>query len=396
MKKIICIFLATVLLLAGVPSVSAGNDNSVSFNDVPSDAWYKSGVDYCVSKGYFSGTGGNSFTPDKNLTREQFVTVLFYFAGYSISDWKGDTGYSDAPSDAWYAPYVKWAKTLGITSGIGNGKFGVGNDITREQFCKLLMNYANSLGINVYVKANISNYTDANQVSDWAVEAIRWAVNKGIMSGTSANTLSPKEITTRAQATRLFMQFDKIVNAGKVCKHVYDCKIIKSETATTTGTVKCVCKKCYHATTVTIAATGEVEKPSCEKNGHSYGEWVTVTEATKDKAGEKVRTCTVCGKEEKQEISKLSTNNSTRPINNNPSANIPKICTLCAGRGKSICGSCGGSGRSSAPRYSPTYNPIGGGFVPYVPSTPTYLPCASCSGTGCSTCPLCNGTGFRF
>ena len=177
------------------------------FADVPTGSWYQNSVYYCVAYGLFGGMGGNNFAPLNSLTREQFMQVLFNFAGEDKNKWSGSTGFNDAPAGQWYSPAIKWARVSGVTNGMGGGNFGLGVQISREQFASLLMNYASSCGLDVSKKVNLKGYSDFSEVSSWAVNGLQWAVAEGIISGTSATMLSPKMIANRATATMIFMNF---------------------------------------------------------------------------------------------------------------------------------------------------------------------------------------------
>ena len=89
--------------------------------------------------------------------------------------------------------------------------FGPNDAVTREQAVKILYTYAQKQGADVSAQDALDSYTDAGTVSSWAQNAMRWAVAKGVVSGTSSNTLAPRGTTTRAQAAQLSMRFFEIV-----------------------------------------------------------------------------------------------------------------------------------------------------------------------------------------
>lgn len=182
---------------------------SSDFSDVPSGAWYEKSVKYCAENGFIGGMGDGIFNPLGELTREQFMQILFNFAGQHSDNWYGKTGFSDVPEGKWYSPAVKWAYSKKITSGVSAGKFGVGIKITREQFATLLMNYAAKMGKNTQKRTNLSKYKDAGKISDWALPAMKWAVAEKLISGTSKNTLSPETVANRATAATIFMNYNK-------------------------------------------------------------------------------------------------------------------------------------------------------------------------------------------
>ncbi len=181
------------------------------FVDVDRGAWYFEGVMYVAEKGYMNGTNAEktTFSPDMKFTREQFVQLLFNIEGVSAADYAGDTGFSDVPAGQWYSAAVKWANEAGVTSGIGNGKFGLGGEVTREQLAKFLMNYAEMKGKDISKRADLSEFTDSAQVSDWATDAASWAVAEGFLgsTSTSAKVLSPTRVAVRSEIAKVTMTY---------------------------------------------------------------------------------------------------------------------------------------------------------------------------------------------
>jgi len=184
------------------------------FPDVPLEGqWYSEGVYYCAAKGYITGTDKGEFNPNGKLTREQFVVILARVAGADL------TQYTESPfadvvvkdSTMWYAPSVIWAYENEFVNGVGDGsKFGVGQNMTREQLATMFFRYAKANGVNVEAKADLSDFADAAKVGSWAKEACEWAVEAGLIGSTSttAKTLAPQMTVTRAQAAKIFMSYD--------------------------------------------------------------------------------------------------------------------------------------------------------------------------------------------
>lgn len=175
------------------------------FVDVAEDAWYYDAVQYVNENGLMDGTSPNLFSPNVTTTRGMIVTILYRLEG--APDVTGTNIFTDVDEDAWFADAVLWANTNGIVSGYGNGLFGPNNTITREQMAAVLYRYAQYKGYDTAAKADLSGYTDAAQVSDWAVDAICWANAEGLISGTSPTTLTPKGGATRAQAAAILARF---------------------------------------------------------------------------------------------------------------------------------------------------------------------------------------------
>lgn len=187
-----------------------------SFDDIKKDAWYAEGVRYCIEKGHMAGTSATTFTPNGNLTREQFVTILARVASADLSSYYNkESIFTDVivkSSTEWYYPAIAWANENGFVNGIGNGKFGVGQDISREQIATMFFRYAESNGKNVTGRTDLSQYTDSAKISSWANDACSWAVSAGLLSSTDTKklVLAPKMTVTRAQAAKIFMSYDNI------------------------------------------------------------------------------------------------------------------------------------------------------------------------------------------
>lgn len=195
---------------------TAEKDVLDSFKDVNKDAWYAPGVRYCVENGYMAGTSSTAFTPNGDLTREQFVTILARVAGADLDPYYNkESVFTDVKvktSTEWYYPAIAWANENGFVNGIGNGRFGVGQDISREQIATMFFRYAETNGKSVDGRADLSQYTDGEKISSWAKDASAWAINAGLLGSTDSKKLvfAPKMTVTRAQAAKIFMSYDEI------------------------------------------------------------------------------------------------------------------------------------------------------------------------------------------
>ena len=135
------------------------------------------------------------------MSRGMLATVLDTLEGRPDQALTG--GYSDVSSDAWYAGGVAWAAENGIASGYGDGQFGPDDSITREQFVVMLWKYAGSPKAD----SQSLDFTDADQASGYAKEALCWAVEQGILSGYTVGQLIPGGTATRAQAAQMLKNF---------------------------------------------------------------------------------------------------------------------------------------------------------------------------------------------
>lgn len=194
------------------------------FIDLKSDAWYINAVQYVYEKGIMSGVGNNSFDPAGVVTREQMVQVLYEIANGKEGNPYADTGFTDVKKGRWYTPAVKWAKLHNITAGIGNGVFGLGKPLTREQLAVFIMNYAEKSGCEIYTYSDIKKYHDANCISSWAVKGMSFCLGQGIFNGKGDSMLDPRGYATRAELAQVIMKFGYWLDEHNAYRLVINCK----------------------------------------------------------------------------------------------------------------------------------------------------------------------------
>ena len=183
-------------------------EQPLPFTGVDETAWYYDGVRYVYEKGLMTGTSAAAFSPGTTTSRSMVAAILWRMAGSPQVDYIMD--YADVEQGQWYSEAVRWAASEGIVGGYGNGTFGTNDPITREQLAVMLYRFAQKQGYDVSVgeNTNILSYTDAAQVSEWAIPALQWACGGGLITGTGdGSTLTPQGDTTRAEAAVLLMRF---------------------------------------------------------------------------------------------------------------------------------------------------------------------------------------------
>nr|WP_275052470.1 S-layer homology domain-containing protein [Collinsella tanakaei] len=151
------------------------------FSDVTHDDWFHDTVDWALDNGIFHGYNDTSFAPNDTLTREQAATVMYnYFGGAAGSP---GSGLPDVEGDEWYTDAVNWAVENSIMTGYSDsGEFGIGNGLSREQFCTVIVK-AMGADLSDVDLSVLDRFTDADSVSYWAKPAVAWAVQNGLMNG---------------------------------------------------------------------------------------------------------------------------------------------------------------------------------------------------------------------
>lgn len=177
------------------------------FNDVKEDEWYYDAVEFVNEEGLFKGMAENVFGADISMTRGMATEVLYRLSG-ATSD-KNST-FDDVPENSYYSKAIAWAQDIGIVQGIGDKKFEPDREITREEFVVILYRYAKYTKADVTAEFDLSDYEDYKDISDSAVEAFRWAVQGGIIKGVSEDSIAPQKDATRAEAATIIVRFCKM------------------------------------------------------------------------------------------------------------------------------------------------------------------------------------------
>ena len=160
-------------------------DNAKSFNDM-ADHWAKDAVEFASSRELFNGVGNGAFGPDRSMTRGMVSTVLARLAG-------ADT----AGGETWYAKGTVWAVENGISDGTAPEQ-----PVTREQLAAMLYRYAGSPAVSGEL-----GFDDADSISAWARDAVRWCVDNGILNGVGGNRMTPQDLARRGQVAAMLMRF---------------------------------------------------------------------------------------------------------------------------------------------------------------------------------------------
>ena len=144
-KKMLSLTLALILAMSLATTAFAA-EGVGGFTDVPSGAWYTEELAYALENGYVSGTSAVSFSPDANVSRAQFVTMLGRMLDVNTADYTAKK-FDDVDPGSWYGPYVSWAAEKGYVNGISVKEFAPNNNITFEQMGAILSNYITKSGV---------------------------------------------------------------------------------------------------------------------------------------------------------------------------------------------------------------------------------------------------------
>ena len=173
------------------------------FTDVAEGDWFYESVRYVSGGGLMNGTSGDRFSPSLDTSRGMLATILWRQAG--APETRGTTPFQDVAPGAYYAEAVAWGVERGILQGYDNGCFGPDDPITREQLAALLYRFARVQGLDAAAVGDLSGFAD--QPSEWAAEAVRWAVGAKILSGRDGGVLDPRGRASRAETAAMLTRF---------------------------------------------------------------------------------------------------------------------------------------------------------------------------------------------
>lgn len=181
------------------------------FTDVNENDWYYEGVRYVTERKLMNGVSEKDFAPNEGFTRAMLVTVLY--RAENEPDVEEGIPFSDIDAEAYYKDAVIWAKKSEIVTGVSEIEFAPDKNITREDIAVILLRYASFKSFaEEKGETVIEKFADYEMISDYARDAVSWAVNIGLMQGKTENTLNPKDSATRAEITLMLQRFIEINN----------------------------------------------------------------------------------------------------------------------------------------------------------------------------------------
>lgn len=178
------------------------------FADVNAGDWFYRDVLFSYEKGLMSGMDAAAFAPYANTTRAQIAVIFYRMEGSPAVE--GENSFTDVVRDsgtAWFYDAVTWAQQNGIMGGYDNSSFAPNDPITREQLAAIFYRYAQYKGYDTTQGGMaIREFGDYESISDYAMSAMAWAVNTGLVKGDS-NLLYPNDTATRAEIAAMLHRF---------------------------------------------------------------------------------------------------------------------------------------------------------------------------------------------
>ncbi|MDE6993562.1 MAG: S-layer homology domain-containing protein [Lachnospiraceae bacterium] len=206
-KKMLSLALALILSVSLMPSAFAA-EGVGGFTDVPSGAWYTEELAYALEKGFVSGTSASSFSPDANVSRAQFVTMLGRMLDVNTADYTAKK-FDDVDPSSWYGPYVSWAAEEGYVNGISVKEFAPNNNITFEQMGAILSNYIDKSGVVLTPSWNVFEYSDFDSVSPWAQSSMAMMELYDLLPVSADGAVRPSSSVTRSEAVVSLVRLSK-------------------------------------------------------------------------------------------------------------------------------------------------------------------------------------------
>ncbi|MCL2577737.1 MAG: S-layer homology domain-containing protein [Defluviitaleaceae bacterium] len=177
------------------------------FNDVPMNAWFHDFVTVVHHFGLMHGVGYRTFDPQGSMTRAMFIQVLANLEEANLGAFgAGTAAFNDIAPGDWFYPAVQWAQSVGITTGVGEGRFAPNASVTREEMARLLNNYATFRNISLPRNAT-TPFTDAGAISSWAVDDVAAIQAAGIIGGYPDGSFGPRRTATRAEVATIFAMY---------------------------------------------------------------------------------------------------------------------------------------------------------------------------------------------
>ena len=184
---------------------------SLPYIDVSESDWYYGAIKYAYDNGLMIGDG-DIFEPLTPLTRAEMVQILYNLEGKPQGNFTSD--FDDVEYGQWYTDAINWAASVKVGNGDGDGNFRPDEYVSREEMAQFMYNYAKYKGYSLAGEADLGQFTDGGDISDWAVDTMKWAVDNKIFIGNGDGTITPLADTIRGEAAQIVTNFHKNIVLG--------------------------------------------------------------------------------------------------------------------------------------------------------------------------------------
>lgn len=212
-KKLLSLILSGVMI-ASVTTIPVSAVDVSNFNDVSDNSWYYDSVKFVAERDYMNGTAASVFSPENDMTRAMFVTILSRIEGIR-SDNGVTSAFTDVKTGMWYTGAVVWASQNGLVKGYNSSVFGTDDSITRQDIAVMIDRYADFKGYTFVQKSEIDSFKDVSDVSGYAAEAVEMCRVTGLFQGYPDGTLKPKENVSRAEVAALIQRLSTMIEENK-------------------------------------------------------------------------------------------------------------------------------------------------------------------------------------
>lgn len=190
----------------GTTTPTAAPGTTTGFTDLGDVEWAQEAINHLASLGIINGMGDGTFAPNDNVTREQFAKMIVMCMGYTVND-SATSSFSDVVAGEWYAPFVAAAANNNLITGFEDGTFGVGQNITRQDMAVIIYRALGSPN-----PSSTGSFSDDAEIGDYARLAVYSLVEIGIINGMGDGTFAPQATATRAQAAQMLNGFYNYIN----------------------------------------------------------------------------------------------------------------------------------------------------------------------------------------
>lgn len=177
-------------------------ENKAVFSDAPRSHWANVYIEFCYKNNIMTGDGAGNFRPDENITRKEFVKTIL--SAFAIDTSASDSEFEDVDKNDWAYPYISKAYIMGVANGISDTQYGPDKNITRQDAVTMLYRIASMARENYSFKdGNVNEFTDAQMIADYASLAIKKLVGEKVIKGYDDGSFMPQKTITRAETAKI-------------------------------------------------------------------------------------------------------------------------------------------------------------------------------------------------